>query len=112
MTALRLLPLFALIALLVAPFGRMGIAEAAGMDHHAAPMAMAMSGHCEDMPMPEPGKPNNAAIDCMVACAAVAPALPPQIAGFASLEAPLTPTTLIAFQGIHPEADPPPPRRS
>lgn len=110
MTALRLLPLFALIALLVAPFGRMGMAEAAGMDHHAAPMAM--SGHCEDMPMPAPGKPSKAAVDCMIACAAVAPALPAQIVGFAPRAAALTPTALTAFRGIHPEADPPPPRRS
>ncbi|MBX3560357.1 MAG: hypothetical protein KF780_00945 [Sphingomonas sp.] len=111
-TARRLLPLIAIFALLVAPFGRIGMAEAAATLHHAAPMAMA--GHCEDMAAPDhgpTGKAGKAAIDCMIACAAVAPMPLSQIALM------IVPAAMpgdggapAAFDGLHPGADPPPPR--
>lgn len=107
----RLLPVLALIALLIAPFGRMGMAEATTAPHHDAPMAIA--GHCEDSLTPAaPGQPNKTAIDCMIACAAVAPVDTQLLAE----EMPAAPAPgalpLATFHGLHPGADPPPPRAS
>lgn len=109
MTLRRILPVLALIALMIAPFGRMGLAEAATA-HHAAPMAMA--GHCEDMPAPESGKPNKAAIDCMIACAAMTTESAADIAHAAPDPVAVAPRPLLSLHGIQPEAETPPPRRS
>lgn len=110
MTARRLLPLIAILALLVAPFGRMGMAEAAAAPHHAAPAAMA--GHCDDRPASAPDRPDKAAIDCMTACAAIMPAAAPRLAGTPppAIDPGIVPPA--AFHGLHPAADPPPPRAS
>jgi hypothetical protein len=106
-TLRSLTSLLVFLALLAAPFGRMGMAEAA-MPQHAAPMAM--SGHCADMPAPEPGKPSKSAIDCMVACAAVATESAVEIA-FAALDpVALALRPLLSLHGIQPEAADPPPR--
>lgn len=109
MTSRRILPVLALIALMIAPFGRMGLAEAA-TPHHAAPMAMA--GHCEDMPAPEPGKPNKAAIDCMIACAAMTTENAAHIAHATPDPVMIAPRPLFSLHGIQPEAADPPPRHS
>lgn len=109
MTLRSLTPLFVLLALLAAPFGRMGMAEAA-MPHHAAPMAM--SGHCADMPTPEPGKPAKAAIDCMMACAAVTTESSAEMIHAALDPVVAAPRPLLSLHGIQPEAADPPPRRS
>lgn len=109
MTA-RLPALFILLALLVAPFGRLGLAEAAALPVHGAPMAMAMAGHCEDMPAPQPGHPGKAAVDCMIACAAMTPANGLEILLVVEPKALLAPLPPVSFAGIHPEAEPPPPR--
>ena len=45
----RLLPILVL-ALILAPFGRMGMAEAKAIPHHAA---MQMAGHRTDQPQPQ-----------------------------------------------------------
>lgn len=107
MTWRRALPLLVLIALTLSPFSRMNMAEAAATPHQATPVA----GHCTDMPAPEPGKPGKA-IDCMIACSAVAPAGAPELAPFPPLAAAPTVLPLFAFAGIVPEAEPPPPRIS
>lgn len=109
MTLRRILPVLALIALMIAPFGRMGLAAAAA-PHHGTPMAMA--GHCEDMPTPEPGKPNKTAIDCMIACAAMTTESAADIAHAAPEPVVIAPRPLLSLHGIQPEAADPPPRFS
>ena len=117
---MRTLRLLLLAALLLAPVGRMGIAQAMA---RPADAPAAMAGHCADMPdtahhggngheqAPQPGGEGKA-VDCMIACAAMTTAAAPFVA-----PAPLAetqPGTLVLFSpaGIRPEADPPPPRRS
>ena len=108
MRLFRLLPLLALLALLIAPFGRMAAAEAS--PHHGAP---AMAGHCEEA-APDEQAPGEAqkAIDCMIACAAVAAPAAPRLE--VPLHASEQPAAASAFGlvGLHPERDPPPPRLS
>ena len=101
-----------MLALLVAPFGRMAAAEAATMPHHQAPTAMA--GHCSEMPAPEqaPAERGTMTIDCLVACATIAAPETPALAAVEALAVSPASRVLNAFIGIHPEADPPPPRRS
>ena len=104
----RILPLLTLLALLVAPFGRMASAETVTMMEHAA-AAAALPGHCSDTP--EQDRPERS-IDCMIACAAMAAADAPSLA-----PAPLTQTApeslpSASFAGLNPAADPPPPRFS
>ena len=106
----RLLPLLTLLALLVAPFGRMAAAETMPVSHHAAATA-AMADHCADLPAPEQDRPDQS-IDCMMACAAMAAADAPafETEAFAPAEPERLP--LPSFTGLNPEADPPPPRYS
>jgi hypothetical protein len=101
----RLVQLLVLIALSVAPFGRIGAAQAM-----AGPMAMTMPIHCGGQPLPDGDKGHRMAVDCLIACAAMAPAPAPFVL-------PAPPLSAIAFgpvrsfhSGIRPEADPPPPR--
>ena len=108
MTLRRLLPFLTLLALMLAPLGRPGVAEAAAPAHAMA----TMPSHCSDMPAPSKNEPAGMAIDCMMACAAVTPptaaALPAAMAGVAAPEA-VPPS---AYVGITPGSDPPPPRLS
>lgn len=106
------LSLAMLLALLIAPFGRMAAAEAAAMPHHAAPTAMA--GHCSEMPAPDqsPAERGTMAIDCLVACATIATPETPALSVVEPLVVSPAPRALTAFSGIQPEAEPPPPRRS
>ena len=101
-----------LLALLVAPFGRMAAAEAMAAPHHSSPTAMA--GHCSDMPAPEQAPDDRGAmtIDCLVACATIAAAEAPALAALEPLAVSPASRALTAFIGIHPEAEPPPPRHS
>ena len=107
-TLRRLLPFLTLLALMLAPLGRPGVAGAAAPAHDMA----AMPSHCSDMPAPADREPAEMAIDCMMACAAVAPpaaaALAMAISGIAAPEA-VPPS---AYVGITPGSDPPPPRLS
>lgn len=104
----RLLPFLTLLALMLAPLGRPGVAEAAVPAHAMA----TMPSHCSDTQMPADHEPAGMAIDCMMVCAAVTPAaatdLPVTIAGIAAPDA-VPPS---AYVGITPGSDPPPPRLS
>lgn len=107
--ALRLL---LLAVMLLAPMGRIG-------------MAQAMAGHCAETPSAAPAHHNGghqqpaprdnksqAAIDCMIACAAMAPAPAPSVVPQArATAAPDTPLPA-SLTGIRPEAATPPPRRT
>lgn len=103
--ALRLL---LLLALMLAPLGRLGMAEAS-----AVPAA---SGHCAEMPA-QRGKapqPDPVAIDCATACAATLTALPAPVT---SIPLPVRTGTLrllahARLGGLHPDAELPPPRLS
>jgi hypothetical protein len=103
--ALRFL-LFA--ALLLAPLGRTGMAQA------AAPTPAA-SGHCADMPRhkPAPTDHESPAVDCAIACAAIA-ALPTPFAAPppACVETPPVAARLSDLVGILHDAELPPPRFS
>lgn len=104
----RLLTLLILAALALAPFGRIGAAEASS--HHQE--AMQMPGHCAGERAPADEQDAGAGIDCMIACAGVASAAMPLIAP-PLLADPLrhAPVPLTAT-GIRPEFEPPPPRPS
>lgn len=98
-----------LLAFVVAPFGRIGIAQAMAMPHQMTP---AMAAHCAGQPIPDQDKDEGVAIDCMIACAAMAPPLasfpaPPPEAAPAPAAVPLS-----LRPGLDPGADPPPPRIS
>ena len=114
--ALRLL---LLAVMLLAPLGRIGVAQAMAAPAEAP---AAMAGHCAGMPAPagHGGRHGDApqqgdegkAVDCMIACAAMtetpAAFLAPPLAPAAMAGAPLP----VSLTGIRPEADPPPPRFS
>ena len=114
----RFLPLLALLALLVAPFGRAGMAEATAMPGHGA--AVAVAPHCAEMAgmaAPDDGTPDKKAadrgmIDCMIACAALTPAVSATIVPTSSSTATLEAPRLPCFDGTQPEAEVPPPRIS
>lgn len=108
MTWRRLLSLLALIAVAVAPFGRMAAAEAAVPSHH---MTMTAPGHCDDSPAPD-GDNAGKTLDCLTACASLAAV---EAAALAILVHP--PAAAVALPtagaaGLVPEAEPPPPRFS
>ena len=101
----RALQLLVLVALMLAPFGRIGMTEAQAMPR-------LMAAHCGDRPMPGPIKGHAMSVDCTIACAAMAP---PAVSGFTPPPAAATvpaaaPVSFLA--GVRPEADPPPPRLS
>lgn len=108
MTRRRLLPLLALLALVVAPFGRMAAAEASAPSHHPA---MTAPGHCDDGPAPG-GDNADRTLDCLTACATLA------AVEAAALPIPFQPPAAVVAlpisgaAGLVPEADPPPPRSS
>lgn len=101
MTARRLLSLLALFALLATPFGHMKASAHGG--------AQAMASPCHGT-APAPGKADRNAIDCAIACAAIAPAEPLPLPRIGPPAASPRPATLSAFPGIRPTKDPPPPR--
>lgn len=110
------LRLLLLAAMLLAPLGRIGIAQAM-----AAPSASGMAmAHCAGMPAPAAGHHRQApargekmAVDCMTACAALAalpaPAIAPPLPVRAAAPPPLP---VAAPRGLHPDAELPPPRLS
>ncbi len=105
----RLLPLLTLLAMIVAPFGRVAAAEAMSTAHQPA----AMAGHCQDMPAPDEDRGSGQSeIDCLVACAAIAAPEAVALAGRVPTAAPRAGSLPRVFAGLHPEADPPPPRFS
>jgi hypothetical protein len=101
----RLVQLFVLAALLLAPLGRLGIAQAMAMPHHAA-----TASHCAGQPMPDRDKHQRMAVDCMIACAAMAPVPAALFVPPAAVDAAVAASLSPRLVGIRPEADPPPPR--
>ena len=110
------LRLLLLAAMLLAPLGRIGVAQAM-----AAPAATGMAtAHCADMPAPAPGHHQKApapesermGVDCMTACAAMTTAPAPFVMPPPAAVAPPAASFLASLSGIQPEADPPPPRFS
>ena len=79
-----------------------------------------MAGHCADMPAPRRGSTRGApqqgderkAVDCMIACAAMATAPAPFVAPAPPAAALPGAPFLSSLTGLRPEADPPPPRFS
>jgi len=118
---MRTLRLLLLAAMLLAPVGRMGIAQAMAVPAEAP---AAMAGHCADMPAAAPAQPaghhqqappqedEQKAVDCMVACAAMASAPAAFVAPTPLADAQPDPPLLSSLTGLRPEADPPPPRFS
>lgn len=108
---LRLL-LFAFV--LLAPLGRIGVAQAMGAAEDGAAMA-----HCAGMPASTGGhhkapgpERERMAVDCMIACAAMAPSPAPCVTPPPAAVALPAISVLASLSGIQPEADPPPPRIS
>ena len=104
-TARFLLHLLVLAGLVLAPFGRVGLALA-----QAAPAAM--TAHCAGDPAPVPDQDKSDRVDCTAACAAIAAPVgpvfvPPPACGMARVA-----LAALARAGIRPEAEPPPPRIS
>ncbi len=120
----HLLPLLTLLALMLAPFGRVGMAEAAMPAHDvsaqdlvpeqdlAAAKSPAMSSHCADMPAPAEHEPADLAIDCMIACAVMTPSAAPALPVVAPVLATPESAAPSAVVGITTESEPPPPRHS
>lgn len=107
--SLRLLRTILLLALMLAPFGRMGIAEAKAAPHHG--MAM-MASHCPGQSGPDGDKSGGMSVDCMIACAAMVPAPAALLVPPPSVETAVIAVSLPIPSGIRPEAEPPPPRLS
>lgn len=107
MSLRRLLPIL-MLALLLAPFGRVAAVEAKAMPQHPS---MQTGGHCAGQPQPANAPAHERmGIDCMIACAAMAPAPDPFVVPpVAAVERP-TPLPAAHHSGIRPEAEPPPPR--
>lgn len=100
------MPLLVLIALLMAPYGRV---QAQAAVHHAPPTAMA--GHCDPTPQEAPAPAHEGSIDCMIACAGM-PAFEANLNGPDVLPlAAMIALPVAALDGILPQFDPPPPRR-
>ena len=104
-----LLSLVALLALLLAPFGRAAAAEAVPDAHHSA---TATAGHCDEPAHGQPKKDDARAIDCMIACATIAAADSTALEALDQAAAPLVPLPVARFTGLRQGADPPPPRIS
>ncbi|HTU11214.1 MAG TPA: hypothetical protein VMG08_09985 [Allosphingosinicella sp.] len=106
--ALRLL---LLAVMLLAPMGRIGMAEA--MAAHCADVPAAAASHHGGHHQPAPAEDKSGtAIDCMIACAAMAPAPAPSVAP-APRATPRPAAPLPAsLTGIRPDAATPPPRHA
>ncbi|HEV2816863.1 MAG TPA: hypothetical protein VGW40_06540 [Allosphingosinicella sp.] len=101
----RLVQLFVLAALLVAPLGRIGISQAMAAPDHAA-----MASHCAGQPLPDADRHHKMGVDCLIACAAMASVPATLFVPPVAVEAAVAAAPLPRLAGIRPEADPPPPR--
>lgn len=70
---------------------------------------MVMAGHCEEMPGHDNSAPGKA-IDCMIACAAMASSEAPFLVVPVPMPAEHAALPFFSSAGIQPEAEPPPPR--
>lgn len=105
------LRLLLLAALLLAPVGRIGMAEA--MTGHCGTMSMAAAQHGGSKHESPVRQHDRMASLCLTACAAIA-ALPAPVAAMplpVSVTAPL-PLRQLSPRGLHPDAELPPPRLS
>lgn len=108
-TARGLLHLLVLAVLVLAPFGRIGLAEAhAWTISHSTPAALAA--HCPGEPAPTPDRNKSDRIDCMTACTAIAAPVGPVFTPPPACEMARVALAAFALAGIRPEAEPPPPR--
>jgi hypothetical protein len=106
------LRLLLLAAMLLAPVGRIGMAEAAG--RCGGMPAMAPVSHAGMQHRGAPKQDNERqSVDCLIACAAIA-ALPTPMVAPLSLTRAAAPRPLPTFapRGLHPDAELPPPRLS
>jgi len=101
----RLVRIVILAALLLAPVGRIGIAQAMAAPPHAA-----MASHCAGRPLPDSNRHHRMAVDCMIACAAMAQVPATSFEPPIAVETAVAASPLPRLAGIRPEADPPPPR--
>jgi hypothetical protein len=95
--------LLLLLALALAPFGRIGASQAMT---GTGPARMTM--HCGAQPVPDTDKGHRT--DCTIACAAMTPPTAPFAVPPAAHAAPQAAPIPAFPPGIQPEADPPPPR--
>ena len=111
-TARRILHLLVLAGLVLAPLGRIDLAQAHALAMpHAAPATM--PAHCPGEPAPSPDQDKSDRIDCMAACAAIAAApAGPAFAPPPACRMARVPLAAFALAGIRPEAEKPPPRIS
>jgi hypothetical protein len=107
--AVRLLRYLVLLALMLAPFGRMSVAEAKAMPHHGMSM---MASHCPDPSPPDGNKAGGMSVDCMIACAAMVASPAATLNPPAAVELAVAAIPLTLLAGIRPEAEPPLPRLS
>lgn len=103
----RLFPILMLLALLMAPAGRAVAAEQVAMPSHDSG---AQAGHCSDMPMSDDTDDGKMAIDCLVACAIMAPPAAPSLPVQAAMRLAERPAVVARFEGLSTGTDPPPPR--
>ena len=106
----NLLPMLAVLALLLTPL-RMWGGEAMAMPHHPA-TAAASEAPCHGSSEAPASQPEQAQVDCMLACAAVTPPAHPEIAPVRVAIASYTPSIPFSHSGVRPEFEPPPPRMS
>jgi hypothetical protein len=110
----RILSLFLLIALVIAPASMLGGAPAMAADHHAA-MGIAVTGAAPSAhPCADKHAPAKKSFDgcCVMTCVAI-PAVGGMLPIHIMAPALIQPSPLAADpHGLNPEADPPPPRFS
>jgi len=113
---MRSLRLLLLAVMLLAPMGRIGMAQAAAghcADVPAAAAAAHGGGDHQSQPQPVPQEEKSqVAIDCMIACAAMASAPAAFVAPPGEIIALPGVPRLTSLTGIRPEAETPPPRRA
>lgn len=108
-TARRILHLLVLAGLVLAPLGRIGLAQAQALAmSHSAPAAMAA--HCPGEPAPTSDRDKSDRIDCMTACTAIAAPVGPVFTPAPACGMVRVALATFALAGIRPEAEPPPPR--
>lgn len=105
--ARTLLSILALLALLAAPLGMTGGGAEAMPHHQFGMMADHMNGMSHHQ---EQGGEDKAAIDCMIACAALPAVAPPSMGDLLIAAAVPAPLPLEALRSTFPEAETPPPR--
>jgi hypothetical protein len=105
----RILHIFALLALLLAPAGMLGSHAAMAMPS-GTPASSTMD-HCSEKQAPDEHD-SRAMLDCAIACTALPAAAPLVMSRQPLVDPLLTPAAELRFAGTRPEAATPPPRYS